>query len=146
MGPDVKGAFGSQKGPEAKPIAGYTYVEAVRKNRVKLIEGYSSALAGLDALLVYTTPLLAPPIGDDVETELNGTKVGTFATTMKSTDPVSIVGFPAISVPAGYSSKGLPIGLQIIARPWEENKLLNIAYAFEQATRVRKPPKLGTSS
>jgi Asp-tRNA(Asn)/Glu-tRNA(Gln) amidotransferase A subunit family amidase len=56
--------------------------------------------------------------------------------------PVNIVGYPAISVPSGYSQTGLPIGLEIITRPWEEDKLLSMAYAFEQATNVRKPPKL----
>jgi Asp-tRNA(Asn)/Glu-tRNA(Gln) amidotransferase A subunit family amidase len=56
--------------------------------------------------------------------------------------PVNIVGYPALSVPAGYSQTGLPIGLEIITRPWEEDKLLSMAYAFEQATNVRKPPKL----
>ena len=61
---------------------------------------------------------------------------------IRNCDPVSVVVYPAISVPAGYSQTGLPIGLQIVARPWEEEKLLGIAYAFEQATKVRKPPKI----
>jgi Asp-tRNA(Asn)/Glu-tRNA(Gln) amidotransferase A subunit family amidase len=53
-----------------------------------------------------------------------------------------VVGYPAITVPAGYSKEGLPIGLQIVTKPWEEGKLIGIAYNFEQATKVRKPPKL----
>jgi Asp-tRNA(Asn)/Glu-tRNA(Gln) amidotransferase A subunit family amidase len=86
--------------------------------------------------------LPAAPIGDDVETELNGQKVNTFLTFIRNCDPVSVVGYPAISVPAGYSKTGLPIGLQIVARPWEEGKLLSMAYAFEQGTKVRKAPQL----
>ena len=66
----------------------------------------------------------------------------TFLTFIRNCDPISVVGYPAITVPAGYSKTGLPIGLQIVARPWEEGKLLGIAYAFEQATKVRKPPSL----
>ncbi len=77
-----------------------------------------------------------------METELLGKKVNTFLTFIKNCDPVSVVGYPAITVPAGYSNNGLPIGLQIVSRPWTEDKLLSMAYAFEQATKVRKAPKL----
>ena len=63
-------------------------------------------------------------------------------TLIRNCDPVSVVGYPAMTVPAGYSSAGLPIGLQIVTRPWEEYKLVGIAQDFEQATRVRKAPKL----
>lgn len=55
---------------------------------------------------------------------------------------MNVVGYPAISVPAGYGQTGLPIGLEIVARPWEEDKLLSMACAFEEGTKVRKAPKL----
>jgi len=143
MGPDVKGALGSQKGTaESKPVPGYVYAESVRKERNKMISGFKEAMSGVDALLLPTTPLPASKIGEEVETELRGAKVSTFLTFIRTCDPVSVVGYPAISVPAGYSQTGLPIGIQIVARPWEEEKLLGIAYAFEQATKVRKPPKI----
>jgi Asp-tRNA(Asn)/Glu-tRNA(Gln) amidotransferase A subunit family amidase len=143
MGPDVKGVLGSQKGtPESKPVPGYMYIQSVREDRNKMISGFKEAMSGLDALLLPTTPLPACKIGEDVETELQGKKVDTFLTFIRNCDPISVVGYPAISVPAGYSRTGLPIGLQIVARPWEEDKLLSMAYAFEEATKVRKPPKL----
>ena len=69
-------------------------------------------------------------------------KVNTFLTFIKDCDPVSVVGYPAITVPAGYSGTGLPIGLQIVASPFEEPKLIQIAHAFEQGTKVRKNPAL----
>ncbi len=143
LGPDVKGALGSQKGtPESKPVPGYVYAKSVREDRNKMISGFKEAMTGLDALLLPTTPLPASKIGEDVETDLEGKKVNTFLTFIRNCDPISVVGYPSISVPAGYSQTGLPIGLQIVARPWEEDKLLSMAYAFEQATKVRKPPKL----
>jgi len=143
LGPDVKGVLGSQKGtPESKPVPGYFYAKSVREDRNKMISGFKEAMTGLDALLLPTTPLPASKIGEDVETELEGKKVNTFLTFIRNCDPISVVGYPSISVPAGYSQTGLPIGLQIVARPWEEDKLLSMAYAFEQATKVRKPPKL----
>lgn len=143
LGPDVKGVLGSQKGTsESKPVPGYLYAKSVREDRNKMIAGFKEAMADLDVLILPTTPLPASKIGDDVETELQGKKVNTFLTFIRNCDPVSVVGYPAISVPAGYSKTGLPIGLQIVARPWEEEKLLSIAYGFEQITKIRKPPKL----
>ncbi len=49
-------------------------------------------------------------------------------------------GQPAITVPMGYTSTGLPLGLQLLARPFDEHKLFQYAYAYEQATRHRRPP------
>jgi aspartyl-tRNA(Asn)/glutamyl-tRNA(Gln) amidotransferase subunit A len=143
MGPDVKNVLGGQKGtPESKPVPGYVYTQSVREDRDKMISGFKEAMSDVNALLLPTTPLPACKIGEDAATELQGKKVDTFLTFIRNCDPISVVGYPAISVPAGYSQAGLPIGLQIVARPWEEDKLLSMAYAFEEATKVRKPPKL----
>jgi Asp-tRNA(Asn)/Glu-tRNA(Gln) amidotransferase A subunit family amidase len=143
FGPDVQAALGSQKGaPGSAPVPGYTYIKSVREERQKMIAGFEEAMSGLDALLLPTTPLPAAPIGEDVETELNGQMVNTFLTFIRNCDPVSVVGYPAITVPAGYSNRGLPIGLQIVMHPRGEAELLNIAYAFEKATHVRVAPGL----
>jgi aspartyl-tRNA(Asn)/glutamyl-tRNA(Gln) amidotransferase subunit A len=55
--------------------------------------------------------------------------------------PSNLTGLPAMSVPCGFTSKGLPIGLQLIGRAFEEQRLLQIAYAYEQATpwHTRRP-------
>jgi Asp-tRNA(Asn)/Glu-tRNA(Gln) amidotransferase A subunit family amidase len=58
----------------------------------------------------------------------------------------SVTGFPVITVPAGFSAPsaeaplGVPIGMDILGRPWSEGRLIQIAYGFEQATHYRKPP------
>ncbi|MEA3243221.1 MAG: amidase family protein, partial [Pseudomonadota bacterium] len=49
-------------------------------------------------------------------------------------------GQPAITVPMGFTQAGLPLGLQLLARPFDEHKLFQYAYAYEQATRHRRPP------
>jgi Asp-tRNA(Asn)/Glu-tRNA(Gln) amidotransferase A subunit family amidase len=51
-------------------------------------------------------------------------------------------GLPAISVPAGFTSDGLPVGLELLARPWQEGLLLAMAYAYEQGAPHRRPPQL----
>lgn len=55
-------------------------------------------------------------------------------------------GLPAISIPAGFTDEGLPVGLELLAGPWEESTLLGMAFAFEQATRHRRPPPLTPGS
>jgi aspartyl-tRNA(Asn)/glutamyl-tRNA(Gln) amidotransferase subunit A len=58
------------------------------------------------------------------------------------TCPFNLTGQPAISLPCGFSKDGLPIGLQIVGRPFDEPTLLRIAHAYEQATKwhLRRPP------
>lgn len=55
---------------------------------------------------------------------------------------VNMIGVPAVVVPAGFYASGLPFGLEFSARPWKDGDLLGWAYAFEQATHLRKPPVL----
>jgi Asp-tRNA(Asn)/Glu-tRNA(Gln) amidotransferase A subunit family amidase len=59
-----------------------------------------------------------------------------------ATSWVNMIGVPAVVVPAGFYSSGLPFGVEFSARPWTDGDLLSIAYAWEQATRLRKPPTL----
>ena len=142
FGPDVQGILGGQKGTDkAKPVPGYAYLEAMNTNRPRVQAGFKEALAKVDALVTPTTPLPAAKIGEDAEVELLGKKVNTFFTFIKDCDPVSVAGYPALSVPAGWSADGLPVGIQIVGRPWEEGRILRIGYAYEQATNWRRPPK-----
>jgi amidase len=75
-------------------------------------------------------------------TEIAGTPMPTYLDWMRSCWYVTMMSNPAVSVPAGFSSSGLPVGLQIVGRHREELSVLQIAYAFEQATRHggRRPP------
>ena len=49
-------------------------------------------------------------------------------------------GFPAVSVPMGFTPAGLPVGLQLMGRPWSERRLLQAAFRYEELTRHRRPP------
>ncbi len=67
-------------------------------------------------------------------TEINGVKMNTYLDWMRSCYFISITGLPAISVPCGFTPEGLPIGVQIVGRHHDELGVLQLAYAFEQAT------------
>jgi Asp-tRNA(Asn)/Glu-tRNA(Gln) amidotransferase A subunit family amidase len=52
----------------------------------------------------------------------------------------STLQWPALTVPNGYLGQGLPVGLQILGRAWDEAKIIGYAYSYEQATHYRRPP------
>jgi amidase len=56
-----------------------------------------------------------------------------------SSTPAAVAGYPSITVPAGFV-RGLPVGISFIGPAWSEAKLIGLAYAYEQATKHRKPP------
>lgn len=74
--------------------------------------------------------------------EINGEKMETYIDWMKSCYYISTIGLPAISVPCGFTKDGLPVGIQIVGRHQDELGVLQLAYAFEQATGFgkQKPP------
>lgn len=80
----------------------------------------------LDAIVYPHQKRLVVPIGES-QVERNGFLA-------------SITGFPAITVPAGFSSAGLPIGIELLGRPYAEPTLFKLAYAYEHGTRNRRPP------
>ena len=59
---------------------------------------------------------------------------------VESTSPAAVAGYPHITVPAGYIF-GLPVGISFFAKAWQEPTLIKFAYAFEQATQIRRQPK-----
>jgi amidase len=75
-------------------------------------------------------------------TEINGVKLKTYIDWMKSCCYITVTGLPAISVPCGFTPEGLPMGLQIVGRYWDDFAVLQLAHAFEQATGFwkRRPP------
>jgi amidase len=102
-----------------------------------------------------TYDLLALPVSQvppfDAEQEypsaINGVEQQTYLDWMRSAYLISVTGCPAVSVPAGFTADGLPVGLQLVAPARQERRLLEMAHAFEQATRVGdRRPLLGAGS
>jgi len=75
-------------------------------------------------------------------TEINGVQMETYIDWMRSCYFITVTGLPAISVPCGFTSEGLPVGVQIVGRHQDELGVLQLAYAFEQATQCwqHRPP------
>ena len=77
-------------------------------------------------------------------TEINGVRLPTYIDWMRICSDITVTGLPAISVPAGFTDDGLPVGLQIVGRHQDDWSVLQLAHAFEQATGFhrRRPPRL----
>jgi len=116
------------------PLTSQKYREALAKNRrLTRTEGIDVTMRKhrLDALVV---PSGRPAWMIDL---VNG---DANSWDMESTSPAAVAGYPHITVPAGYVF-GLPVGISFFARAWQEPTLIKLAYAFEQATRVRRLPQ-----
>jgi len=109
--------------------AGYYDAYYLKALKVRtLIKGdFDSAFEKYDVLLSPTSPTVAFPIGERADDPL-AMKLADICTI-----PVNLAGIPAISIPCGFVD-GLPVGLQIMGRAFEEGKVLQVAYAYEQAT------------
>ena len=112
------------------------YYNRARRVRALIKKDFDEVFAdGFDAILTPTTPSAAFGLGemsdaDPVQMYLNDV----FTVT------VNLAGLPGVSVPTGVDKSGLPLGLQVIGRPWEEGDMLNIAYSLEQSAGFSSKP------
>ena len=111
------------------------YYNRARKVRALIKQDFETVFAeGVDAILTPATPSAAFELGKEVADPVEMYLNDVFTVT------VNLAGLPGIAVPAGLDAKGLPLGLQLIGRPWEEGALLNTAQALETAAGfVAKP-------
>jgi amidase len=103
-------------------------IDAFKKHVAAVMDGER-----LDALVYPLQKRLVVPIGELNQADRNGIVAG-------------LTGYPAIDIPAGFSKStetaplGIPVGMDLLGPPWSEGKLLGYAFAFEQATKHRRPP------
>jgi aspartyl-tRNA(Asn)/glutamyl-tRNA(Gln) amidotransferase subunit A len=88
---------------------------------------------GIDLLLLPTTPTVTPRVSEATGNPL--------ALSPENTMFANYYGLPAVSVPCGFDKRGLPLGLQIVGRPWDERSVLRLAYQYQMGSgRNKRPP------
>jgi aspartyl-tRNA(Asn)/glutamyl-tRNA(Gln) amidotransferase subunit A len=108
------------------------YINAQRLRR--LMRGQFHRVFGrVDCLFTPTTPSAAPRIGQRT-LEFDGVEEDVRLASTRLVRAVNVLGLPALSLPCGFNGQGLPLGLQIIGRPFDEALLFRVAAALEDAT------------
>jgi Asp-tRNA(Asn)/Glu-tRNA(Gln) amidotransferase A subunit family amidase len=121
----------------ARRLQGYDYVQAQRQ-RTRIWRHFDEALRDVDVIATPTTGCTAPILPlDALQTGESNLEVT--GEIMRFAAPGNLTGLPAISVPAGYDDKALPIGLQLMGRAWEEQLLLRLAAVVERSVKRQAP-------
>jgi amidase len=110
--------------------------------RSRLYQRMAAFFDTYDVLIAPVSQVPPFPIEQPYVDEINGEKLSDYLAWMRSAYWISVLHAPAASVPAGFTSDGLPVGVQIVGRPFEDARVLRVARAFEQATLhgLRRPP------
>jgi aspartyl-tRNA(Asn)/glutamyl-tRNA(Gln) amidotransferase subunit A len=121
-------------------ISATDYIQAQRA-RTLFYRQSLDLLKKVDLLAGPTVPVTAFPIGTS-QLKVGDHNVNVISLLTQYTRPFNLNGFPAITVPCGFSNDGLPIGFQLAGRPFNEETVLRVAHAYEQATEwhLRRPP------
>ena len=117
------------------------YIQALRQSEV-IRRSIEILFDNAEILLTPSVQILPPKIGEDTVT-INSEQLDMNSCCVRFSRLANIAGIPALALPYGYSTEGLPLSIQLMAPKLHEAKLLRIAYAIEQATpelRDRKPP------
>ncbi len=125
-GEDVRSRL--ERGSNVRAVEYLAALETLARSKAEV----AAALEKVDAIVAPTTPIAAPPIGSEQVRE------GDFEETVRDAlvrlnRPANFTGLPAISIPCGFTRDGLPVGLQIIGRAFDEATILGIAQHYEQA-------------
>jgi aspartyl-tRNA(Asn)/glutamyl-tRNA(Gln) amidotransferase subunit A len=134
-GPDVRerllvGAF----------VSGADYLNGQRVRRL-IRDEVDRVLGELDVLIAPTLPIAAQPVGT-TQVDIDGRSHPVRPSLVRYTRPFNVSGHPAASVPCGFTADGLPIGMQVIGRSFDEATVLRVADAYQRVTdwHTRRPP------
>ena len=113
-----------------------------QKLRSLLRQQILDALENVDVLVLPTGPVTAPPVESVPGVQSKEHAMNGLAGRVSFTGPFNLAGTPALSVPCGFSTAGMPMGLQLVGRPFAEEMVLKVAHAYEQNTEWhnRRPP------
>jgi amidase len=117
-------------------------VAAAEVARTQLYQRVHEFMTRYTAMVLPVSQVLPFDITTEWVDDIEGEPMATYIDWMRSCSWITVTGLPAISVPAGFSATGLPVGVQIVGRHQDEWGLLQLAHAFEQANPVgeRRPP------
>ncbi len=117
-------------------------IGAAELKRTALFNRMHSFMQRYEFLLLPVNQVPPFDVGQPYVTEISGVKMDTYIDWMKSCYFITVTGHPAISVPCGFTADGLPVGVQIVGRHQDDFGVLQLAFAFEQATQLwrRRPP------
>ncbi len=116
---------------QGRLVPATVYVNAQRMRKM-FVQEWQMIFSSVDCLITPTTPTVAPLIGQR-EMDVDGSKVDVRLATTRFMRGVNALGFPALSIPCGMTAEKLPMGLQIIGRPFEEDVVLRVGAAIEDA-------------
>ena len=120
-------------------VSGVSYLRA-QQIRALVRAEVDDALARRDVLLAPSTPIAATPLGER-ETAVDGGRTDVRGALLRFTRPFNFSGHPSCSVPCGFTAEGMPLGMQIVGRPFDEATVLRVADAWQRATdwHTRRP-------
>ncbi|MBI3150796.1 MAG: amidase [Chloroflexi bacterium] len=121
----------------ARQFSAKDYVQSQRI-RTRIINHFNNAFKQVDVILTPTTAVPAPEIKKGALPD-GDSDLSTTIEIMRFVTAGNMTGLPAISFPVGYTQKGLPIGLQVIGKAWDESTLLRMALAAEQVVERKAP-------
>jgi aspartyl-tRNA(Asn)/glutamyl-tRNA(Gln) amidotransferase subunit A len=113
-------------------IPGVSYLEAMRW-RGPALAAFNAAVAGVDAVIAPVAPVPAPTIAESDVGNSPGAEAVIQRLT-RFTRPINYLGLPSLAIPSGFAPGGLPVGMQLIGRSFDEAMLLRIGAAFQRAT------------
>jgi aspartyl-tRNA(Asn)/glutamyl-tRNA(Gln) amidotransferase subunit A len=123
-------------------VPGVSYLEAMRW-RGPALAAHLAAVAGVDAMIAPVAPFAAPTITESDVGNAPGAEAVIQRLT-RFTRPINYLGLPALAIPAGFTASGLPIGMQLVGRSFDEAMILRIGAAFQRATDFHsRLPELG---
>jgi aspartyl-tRNA(Asn)/glutamyl-tRNA(Gln) amidotransferase subunit A len=117
-------------------VLAVNYLRGCEKKR-EAVQVFEAAFSRVDAIIAPAAPVPAPQIGQR-EVEIEGEKETVRSALVRMNRPANFTGHPAISVPCGFTSSGMPVGMQVIGPHWSEARLLALAAAYEEATDWHK--------
>jgi aspartyl-tRNA(Asn)/glutamyl-tRNA(Gln) amidotransferase subunit A len=117
---------------EGESFKAYSYANA-QQRKLRAQDEFGRALEGVDVLLTPTVPIAATLV------DQREVKIGDYEETVRSamtrlTGPTNMTGLPSLSVPCGSTASGLPVGVQLVGRPFDEAALYRFAHAYEATT------------